>query len=160
MIKYDLQYFGGRGASSSAKGGAGGGVGAGQQDNEPKKTLYSKSQADELTKDYTPEMFLGDINNRYGGTLDSLRASAENNMPETLNIGGYEFQRAGSPFTTFEQKGRGKGKDVVMLEYQSKEKVGNEYPVLQVGIRVWRTPKGKVKSEIIRDGYTNKTRFW
>lgn len=119
------------------------------------KTLYNKSQADELTKDYTPQMFLGDINNEWFGTLDSLRYHAEDNAPESINLGGYEFKLLGNPFTTFD-----KNKSVVMLEYQSTEQVGKEYPVLQVGIRVWRTRGGKVKSEIIRDGYTNKTRFW
>lgn len=119
------------------------------------RTLYSKSQADEFTKDYTPEQFLGDINNNWTGTLNSLKYAAEDNAPETLNIGGYTFDRLSNPYTTID-----KNKDVVVLEYQSTEQVGQEYPVLQVGIRVWRTKGGKVKSEIIRDGYTNKTRFW
>ena len=124
------------------------------------RNLYSRSQADELTKDYTPEQFLGDINNFYGGTLKSLQYAAEENAPEHLNIGGYTFQNMGQPHTAFEQTGRSTGKDIIMLDYQSTEQVGNEYPVLQVGIRVWRTKGGKVKSEIIRDGYTYKTRFW
>lgn len=119
------------------------------------RTLYSKSQADELTKDYTPQQFLGDINNFYSGTLNSLRYAAEENAPEHLNIGGYTFKSMGSPHTDFVN-----GKDVIVLDYQSTEQVGQEYPVLQIGIRVWRTKGGKVKSEIIRDGYTNKTRFW
>lgn len=119
------------------------------------RNLYSKEQADELTKDYTPQMFLGDINNTYMGTLNDLKYKAEDNAPESINLGGYEFKRLGNPFTTFENN-----KDIIMLEYQSTEQVGQEYPVLQVGIRVWRTRGGKVKSEIIRDGYTNKTRFW
>lgn len=151
--------------SSGIKGGKGkkskntGGGGAASS-NEQKKTLYSKSQVDELTKDYTPEMFLGDINNTYAGTLAGLKAAAENNAPDTLNVGGYTFQNMNTVSTDFEQTGRTKVRDIVHLEYQSNEKIGNEYPVLQVGIRVWRTPKGNVKSEIIRDGFTNKTRFW
>lgn len=128
--------------------------------NEVRKTLYSKSQVDSLTADYTPQMFLGDIENEYMGTLNSLKYAAEENAPKTLEIGGYTFENMGNPFTTWQQTGKTTGKDIVMLEYQSTEQVGKEYPVLQVGIRVWRTPKGKVKSEIIRDGYTNKTRFW
>lgn len=128
--------------------------------NEVRKTLYSKFQAEELTEDYTPQMFLGDVDNLYTGTLNSLKSLAEENAPKTLNIGGYTFESMGNPYTTWEQTGRTTGKDIIQLEYQSNEQVGNEYPVLQVGIRVWRTPKGKVKSEIIRDGYTHKTRFW
>ena len=119
------------------------------------RRLYSKSQADEFTKDYTPQQFLGDINNNWTGTLNSLKYAAEDNAPETLNIGGYTFDRLSNPHTTFENN-----KNIVVLEYQSTEQVGQEYPVLQVGIRVWRTRGGKVKSEIIRDGYTHKTRFW
>lgn len=144
----------GRG-SSKMSGGIGGGM-----VKQPQKTLYSKSQADELTKDYTPEMFLGNINDEYTGTLNGLRAAAENNMPDTLDIGGYTFQNMGQPHTSFEQTRSGRGRDIVMMDYQATEQIGSEYPVLQVGIRVWRTPGGKVKSEIIRDGYTHKTRFW
>lgn len=121
------------------------------------RTLYSKSQVDELTADYTPQMFLGDINNEYTGSLNSLRYHAEDNAPDTLNIGGYTFQQLGNPHTDFD----GKNKNIIVLDYQSTEQVGNEYPVLQVGIRVWRTRGGKVKSEIIRDGdFINRTRFW
>ena len=118
------------------------------------RTLYSKEQVDSLTADYTPQMFLGDINNEYMN-LASLRRAAEENAPNTLELGGYTFQKTANPYTDFVN-----GKDIVMLEYQSTEQVGQEYPVLQVGIRVWRTKGGRVKSEIIRDGYTNKTRFW
>ena len=130
------------------------------QEQRQERTLYSRSQADEFTKDYTPQMFLGDVNNLYSGTLNSLRYLAEDNAPKTLNIGGVTFESMGSPNTQWEQTGRNSGKDIIMLDYQANEQVGNEYPVLQVGIRVWRTKGGKVKSEIIRDGYTNKTRFW
>lgn len=119
------------------------------------RRLYSKDQAEEFTKDYTPEQFLGNINNGWTGTLDSLKYNAEDNAPESLNIGGYTFNRLSNPHTTFENN-----KNIIMLEYQSTEQVGQEYPVLQVGIRVWRTKSGRVKSEIIRDGYTHKTRFW
>ena len=143
----------GRGASK-----AGGGGGGKQQPMQQK--LYRKDQVDELTKDYTPEMFLGNINDEYTGTLAGLKASAENNMPDTLNIGGYTFASMGSPHTTYETTRSGRGRDIVVMDYQSTQQVGSEYPVLQVGVRVWRTPSGKVKSEIIRDGYTNKTRFW
>lgn len=123
------------------------------------KTLYSKEQADYFTRDYTPEMFLGDIKNTWTGTLNDLKNSAEQNMPKTLNIGGYTFEALGNPYTTFEQTSKTNGWDIIKLEYQSNEQVGKEYPVLQVGIRV-RRYRGKVVAEIIRDEYTNKTRFW
>lgn len=159
-MELNLQYFGGRGSSGGKGGSAGGGRGGGGEGSESKKTLYNKSQVDELTKDFTPQMFLGDINNHYTGSLNSLKYSAEEYAPKELEIGGYTFKSMGEPYTTFEQTGRNTGKDIIQFEYQSTEMIGKEYPVLQVGVRVWRTPKGKVKSEIIRDGYTNKTRFW
>lgn len=134
--------------------------GASTKTKEPQKTLYNKNQVDELTKDYTPEMFLGDITNTWTGTLNDLRNSAEENMPDTLNIGGYTFEKLGSPFTDWQQtKGNKEGRSVIMLDYQANELVGSEYPVLQVGISLTRK-RGKIKAEIIRDGYTNKTRFW
>lgn len=124
------------------------------------KTLYNKSQLDDLTKDYNPEMFLGDINNHYTGTTIGLMAAAENNMPDILNIGGYTFKNMGKPYTAFDKTRSGIVHHIVMIDYQATEQLGNEYPIFQVGIRVWRTHSGKVKSEIIRDGYTYKTRFF
>ena len=121
----------------------------------PEKNLYNKSQADELTKDYTPQMFLGNINNEWTGSLASLRYHAEEHAPDSINLGGYEFDRLANPYATIENNN-----SIIVLSYQSREQLGQEYPVLQVGIRVWRTKGGKVKSEIIRNGYTNKTRFW
>ena len=124
------------------------------------RNLYSKAQVDVLTVDYTPQMFLGEQRymDLWDGTGDGLRRLAEQNMPDTLNIGGYTFQNSHNdifrPTLDYE-----KNKNIVKVEYQSTEQVGNEYPIIQVGIRVWRTKGGKVKSEIIRDGYTNKTRF-
>lgn len=122
------------------------------------RNLYSKEQVDSLTQDYTPEMFLGDVNNEWMGSGESLRALAEQNMPSSLNIGGYTFNNThGNVFRpTLDYQGK---YTIVRMEYQSTEQVGSEYPILQVGIRVWRTRSGKVKSEIIRDGYLNKTRF-
>ena len=117
--------------------------------------LYSKKQCDAITRDYTPQMFLGDIENTYMDTLYFLKDAAENNRPDYLMIEGIRFNFSFGPYTDFVS-----GKNIVMLEYQSIEQVGQEYPVLQIGIRVWRTKGGKVKSEIIRDGWTNKTRFW
>lgn len=116
--------------------------------------LYSKDQCDAITKDYTPQMFLGDIENTYMDTLHFLKDAVEDNAPETLTIEGLEFKFAYGPYTDFV-----KNKNIVTFEYQSTEQVGQEYPILQIGIRVWRTRGGKVKSEIIRDGWTNKTRF-
>lgn len=124
------------------------------------RTLYSKAQVDDLTKDYTPQMFLGDINNTYMGCLADLKYKAESNAPESLNIGGYTFRSLGSPFATIDQIGNRAAKYAVVLDYQATEVIFNEFPVLQVGIRVWRTKSGKVKSEIIRDGYSHQTRFW
>lgn len=126
------------------------------------RTLVSKDQVDTFTKDYTPEMFLGDVSNSWTGSGESLRRLAEENAPKTLNIGGYtfEFMNNGTYSPPLDYEGKNMGKTVVKLEYQSNERVGNEYPVLQVGIRAWRTRGGKIKTEIIRDGYTNKTRFW
>lgn len=124
------------------------------------RNLYSKTQADVLTADYTPQMFLGQQKylDLWDGTGAGLRRLAEQNMPDTLNIGGYAFQNTHNdifrPILDYE-----KNKNIVKVEYQSTEQVGNEYPIIQVGIRVWRTKGGKVKSEIIRDGYLNKTRF-
>ena len=126
----------------------------------PDRNLYSKSQVDELTKDYTPQMFLGDIESTWTGTLNDLKESAYQNAPATLEIGGYTFEKLGNPFTDWQQiKGNKDGRSIIMLDYQSTEQVGEEYPVLQVGISVQRR-RGKIKAEIIRDGYTNKTRFW
>lgn len=125
----------------------------------PRKTLYSKDQVDSLTKDYTPEMFLGDIKNTWTGTLNDLRNAADEHAPKTLELGGYTFERLGNTYVDFEQTSKTNGWDIAKIEYQSNEQVGQEYPVLQVGIRV-RRYRGKVVAEIIRDGYTNKTRFW
>ncbi len=123
------------------------------------RTLFSKGQVDEITKDYTVKMFCGDINNSWLGSLDSLRYHAEQNAPKELYIGGYKFETMNNhihrPYVTFDNK-----YSILMLEYQCDEQIGEEYPVLQIGIRVWRTKGGKVKSEIIRNGYTNRTRFW
>ena len=147
---------GGRGGKRGSGGGSTGGT---VQKEEQKKTLYSKDQVDELTADYTPEKFLGKTE-LLGDSLNSLKAAAENNAPDTLNVGGYTFKSLGSPYVTFESTGRTTGKNIIQLDYQSTEKIGNEYPVLQVGIRTWRTKGSKIKSEIIRDGFTHKTRFW
>jgi len=142
--------MGGRGSAGARGGGS----------MQTPKTLYNKSQVDELTKDFTPQMFLGDVENNYMGSLNSIKTMAEENAPRELEIGGYTFRNMGSPNAVMEQTGKKSFKDVVVLDYQSTEQIGKEFPVLQVGIRTWRTPKGKVKSEIIRDGYTNKTKFW
>lgn len=117
--------------------------------------MFYRHELEKVTKDFTVEMFLGDINNEFADTLNSLKYHAESNAPEEIMIDGFVFKSMGSVFTTFEGN-----KNIVQLHYQSVEKMWNEYPVLQIGIRVWRTSKGKVKSEIIRDGFTNKTRFW
>ena len=129
-------------------------------------SFFSKSNVDEYTKDYTPEMFTGaNFQNGYIDSLNYLKTSIEDNAPKTLSIDGVEFQRLGGVYTTFEQTGRKSGRNVAVVDYQATRQATNsagetEYPVLQVGIRAWRTPGGKVKSELIRDGYTNKTRFW
>jgi len=117
--------------------------------------MFYRHELEKVTKDFTPEMFLGDITNDFTGTLNSLKYHAEDYAPAEINIDGFVFKSMGSVFTTFE-----KNKNIIQLHYQSVEKLWDEYPVIQIGIRVWRTPKGKVKAEIIRDGFTNKTRFW
>lgn len=133
----------------------------GIQSSEPQRNYFmSKSNVDEYTKDFTPEMFLGkDIENNYMN-LAGLELAAEDNAPKELNIEGWTFQKMLGVHTGTDKIGRQQAKDAVVIDYQSTEQIGNEYPVLQVGIRVWRTRNGKVKSEIIRDGYTNKTKFW
>lgn len=123
---------------------------------EPYRGVLSRSKADEYTKDYTPEMFLGNNFKDNYMNLAGLKLSMEDNAPKELNIEGYTFKQLSGVHTDVDNK----GKDIVMMDYQSTEQIGNEYPVLQVGIRTWRTRGGKVKSEIIRDGYTHKTRFW
>lgn len=131
--------------------------------NAKNKTLTSKSQVDELTKDFTPDKFMGNLESKFNNTtltLKQLEETAEQNMPNTLNVGGYTFKSMGKPQAHYEMSKSGRAKHNIMMDYQSTEKIGNEYPVLQVGVRVWSTPKGKVKSEIIRDGVTYKTRFW
>ena len=124
--------------------------------NEPVKGVLSRSRVDEYTKDYTPEMFLGkDFKDSYMN-LAGLKLAAEDNAPKELNIEGYTFRQLSGVNTSVDDKNR----DIILIDYQSTEQYGQEYPVLQIGIRTWRTRGGKVKSEIIRDGYTNKTRFW
>ena len=122
---------------------------------EPKRGVLSRSKADEYTKDYTPEMFLGNNFKDSYMNLAGLKLSMEDNAPKELNIQGYTFKQLSGVHSAIE-----KNKDIVVMDYQSTEQVGNEYPVLQVGIRTWRTRGGKVKSEIIRDGVLHKTRFW
>lgn len=136
------------------KSGMSSGGGAGTQ--EPRRSLISKSQVDELTQDFTPSMFLGDnFESTFINSPNSLKEAADNNMPDTLDIGGYTFRSMGDATVSYE-----KNKNIAMLDYQCTEQIGDEFPVLQVGISAWRTRGGGVKTEIIRDGYTNKTRFW
>lgn len=157
-MEMNLQFFGGRGSNSLRNNKTPAAVSNADNGFRTDRNLYSKEQVDSLTQDYTPKMFLGDVNNEWMGTGDSLRALAEQNMPKSLNIGGYTFNNThGAIFRpTLDYQGK---YTIVRMEYQATEQVGKEYPILQVGIRVWRTRGGKVKSEIIRDGYLNKTRF-
>lgn len=117
--------------------------------------MFYRHDLEKVTKDFTPEMFLGDITNDFAGTLNSLKYHAEDNAPAEIELDGYVFKFMGNPFTCWVDN-----KNIIQLHYQAVERMWNEYPVLQVGIKVWKTPKGKVKAEIIRDGFTNKTRFW
>lgn len=139
--------MGGRSTSSGMSSGGNG-------TSEPARRLISKSQVDELTADYTPQMFTGNLST-YTGSADNLRYHVENNMPDSLNVGGYEFRKMGDPHISVDGN-----KNVAMMDYQCTEQIGSEFPVLQVGVRAWRTRGGRIKSEIIRDGYTYKTRFW
>lgn len=124
----------------------------------PPKTLYSKSQVNDLTKDYTPEMFIGDPNT-WTGTVADAKFMAETTMPDSLEIAGYTFKPLGGVIADHVATGQLKNNTVVMLDYQCTEKVGNEYPVLQIGVRI-RKFRGKVQTEIIRDHYQYGTKFW
>lgn len=143
--------MGGRGSGSRMSGGRGNTV-------EPVRTLVSKSQVDELTKDYTPEQFLGDVS-VWTGTANGARALADSNMPDSLDIGGYTFERMGDPSVSVETSGRFKNRTMVVMDYQSNERIGDEYPVLQVGVSI-RRYRGKIQTEIVRDSPTYGTRFW
>ena len=125
---------------------------------EQRRTLCSKSQVGELTKDYTPEQFLGD-SSTWTGTVDDARSLAESNMPKSLEIGGYTFKSMGAPDARFVSDGQLKNNVVVMMDYQSTEKVGNEYPVIQIGVRI-RRYRGKIQTEIVRDNPLYGTKFW
>ena len=129
-----------------------------EQITPPPIRLYSKSQVDQLTESYTPEQFLGDTS-QWTGTVNDARMLAEDNMPQTLEVGGYTFQQMGAPDVSFVDDGKLKNNVVVLMDYQSTEKVGNEYPVLQVGVRI-RKYRGKVQTEIVRDNPLYGTRFW
>ena len=145
--------MGGRGSSNPRSGGKN--VGGG---TTVRKTLYSKSQVGELTASYTPQKFLGDTS-LWTGSVDSARYMAEDNMPKSLEIGGYTFNSMGRPDARFVSDGKLKNNVVVMMDYQSSEKIGNEYPVLQVGVSI-RRYRGKIKTEIIRDSPLYGTKFW
>lgn len=125
---------------------------------EPNKRYFLKSEVDAVTSGFAPDMFLGNIENTYMGTLSSVETAAEENAPKKLNINGYTFEQIGS-HTFSEQTGRNKNKDIVILNYQANEQMWGEYPVLQVGIGVWRERK-KVKTEIIKSKQSNGTKFW
>ena len=148
----------GRGNSGIGKRkGAAGGVATAAP--APMKTLHSKSQINELTADYTVEKFLGNETQQWTGTVDDARYMAEENMPNSLEIGGYTFQSMGRPLAEFVTDGQLKNNVVVTMDYQSTEQIGNEYPVVQVGVRI-RKYRGKVQTEIIRDHYQYGTKFW
>ena len=127
---------------------------------QPRKTLVSKEQVDTLTADYTPEKFLGDVS-KWDDTMDGARWMAEDNMPASLEIGGYNFNKMGAPHVEWVSDGKLKNNVVVIMDYQSDEKVGNEYPVIQVAVRM-RRYRGKVQTEIVRrdTSYTYGTKFW
>ena len=124
----------------------------------PQRTLHSRSQVGELTKNYTPEMFMGDTRT-WTGTVSDAKSLAEENMPKTLELGGYTFRSMGEPHAMYVTDGQLKNNTVVRMDYQSEEKIGNEYPVLQVGVRIRRF-RGKIQTEIIRDHYEYGTKFW
>lgn len=152
----------GRGSSGidakKTKANGGAGVRVEQIAPPPARTLRSKNQVNELTAGYTPEQFLGDTD-LWTGSVASAREMAEGNMPESLEIGGYTFKRLGMPDAQYVSDGMYKGNVVVIMDYQSNEKVGNEYPVIQVGVRIRRF-RGKIQTEIIRDNAIYGTRFW
>lgn len=158
-----------KGDSKGNKRGGGGGAAVQTQAPAQERTpTFSKSKVDEYTKNFTTEQFTGqDFANGYIDSLNYLKNSIDDNAPATLEIDGITFEKMpGSVFTTWEQTSRNSGKNIATIDYQANRQATNlvsgetEYPVLQIGIRSWRTKGGKVKTEIIRDGYTNKTRFW
>lgn len=123
-----------------------------------RKTLVSKSQVGELTKDFTPEQFLGNTD-FWTGTVNGAKDLADENMPNSLIVGGYTFQKMGDAIANYETSGKYKNRTIVMMDYQSTEQVGNEFPVLQVGVSI-RRYRGKIQTEIIRDNPMYGTRFW
>lgn len=157
-MKLNLQQFGGRGQKNPRGGGASKPVAAAAEERRTVKRLYSKSQLNDLTADYTPEMFLGRPD-FWAGNVASARYLAEDNMPETLDIGGYTFRNMGAPHVNWVDDGRLKNNVVIQMDYQSDEKIGNEYPVVTVGVRI-RKFRGKIQTEIIRDHPIYGTRFW
>ena len=150
--------MGGRGQKNPRGGGASKPAAAAVEERRTVKRLYSKAQLNDLTADYTPEMFLGDTKN-WTGTVNDARYFAEDNAPQTLEIGGYTFRNMGDPHVSWVDDGRLKNNVVVQMDYQCDEQIGNEYPVVTVGVRI-RKFRGKVQTEIIRDHPIYGTRFW
>ena len=148
--------MGGRG-QKNPRGGSSSNASA-SKEPEKVRTLHSRSQVGELTASYTPEQFIGNTS-EWTGSVSSAKDMAEENMPKRLEVGGYTFQSMGQPDARFVSDGKLKNNVVVMMDYQSTEKVGNEYPVLQVGVSIRRF-RGKIKAEIIRDNPLYGTKFW
>ena len=142
-----------------------GSVGAKQTSNNgtaPESNFISlqRDRVDEYTADFTPDMF---VDTKNFALIDNQRSLEDGDVaPETLNIGGIEFRKMGNPNYHFESNRSGSnGRWAVLNDYQATRATGDgEYPVLQIGVRVWRTRSGRVRSEIIREGYTDRTRFW
>ena len=124
----------------------------------PPVRLYSKSQVNDLTSSFTPEQFLGKSTN-WSTVVASARMLAEDNMPKSLEIGGYTFNSMGAPHASFVTDGQLKNNTVVLMDYQSNEMIGNEYPVIQIGVRL-RKFRGKTQAEIIRNNPIYGTKFW
>ena len=148
----------GAGKGKTIKKGGGSSVPPATTPEAPQKRIYNKGQINELTASFTPEQFLGDTS-KWTGTTADAKSLAEENMPKELEIGGYTFKSMGDPYATFVSDGKLKNNDVVIMDYQCSEKIGNEYPVIQVGVRI-RKYRGKVQTEIIRDHPQYGTKFW
>ena len=144
-----------RGAQTAAN--AGGRI---ETVEEPIKRPIYHGKVEEYTKDYTPEMFLGEnYKDLYIDSISMIRGDADRNMPQTLTIEGHTFKKMGEPFARFGDADGMKNATILQLDYQSQDQATNgEYPIITVGIAI-RRYRGKAQAKILRKG-TERTRFW
>ena len=104
--------------------------------------------------DFTTKMFLGDADltsNSGIAVANAIEASA----PKKLELRYGIFDNWNS--TRLEYVGK---KTIAIITYQCNEEINGIFPIFQVAIAVWKTPKGNIKSEIIKDNSLYSTRFW